>query len=191
MAYTRTTWVNGSSPYVNATNLNNIEAGIVALDTRNKQCRLVQNTAQRLSEGVYLKIPFAAVSYGGSGDSNLLNIESEVIYGFVIPAGYTSANIMLNAEIISTDEALDPQANTVGFRAIYINRYRGTSNAVLARAASPSCGSTVFDARLSCGGNFTVAEGDIYTAHVLTSDEANGSATRAYADDIHLTINLF
>jgi hypothetical protein len=191
MAYTRTTWVNGSSPYVNATNLNNIEAGIVALDTRNKQCRLVQGTGKRLTEGVYLKVPFATATYGGSGNSDLLNVDAEVIYGFTIPAGYTSANIMLNAEIRSTDEAQDPQANTAGYRTIYINRYRGSTNDVLAKAASPSCGSSTFDARLSCGGNFTVAEGDIYTAYVLTSDEANGSATRAYADDINLTINLF
>lgn len=33
MAYTRTTWVDGSAPAINATNLNNIEQGIVDLDT--------------------------------------------------------------------------------------------------------------------------------------------------------------
>jgi len=31
MAYARTTWVNGSAPAINATNLNNIEQGIVDL----------------------------------------------------------------------------------------------------------------------------------------------------------------
>ena len=31
MAYTRTTWVDGSTPAINATNLNNIEQGLVDL----------------------------------------------------------------------------------------------------------------------------------------------------------------
>ncbi len=32
MAYSRTTWVDGTTPAINATNLNNIEQGIVDLD---------------------------------------------------------------------------------------------------------------------------------------------------------------
>lgn len=32
MSYTKTTWVNNSSPYINANNLNNIENGIETLD---------------------------------------------------------------------------------------------------------------------------------------------------------------
>lgn len=33
MTYTKTTWVNGSAPAINATNLNNIENGIFNVDT--------------------------------------------------------------------------------------------------------------------------------------------------------------
>ena len=34
MAYNRTTWVDNSTPAINATNLNNIETGLVDVDTR-------------------------------------------------------------------------------------------------------------------------------------------------------------
>ena len=46
MAYTKTTWVNGTAPAINATNLNNIETGIDSATTRLDVLEAQTSTAQ-------------------------------------------------------------------------------------------------------------------------------------------------
>jgi len=85
MAYTKTNWVNDTSPAINATNLNNIENGISANDTAIGDISTLDTTATNLVDAVNEvkgDIPVVSDTYStsttGAYSSNYIN--GEVLY---------------------------------------------------------------------------------------------------------------
>lgn len=92
MAYTRTTWVDGSAPALNAANLNNIEAGLVTLDTD--------------------KAPLASPTFTGTVATAA---STATVAGFSLPHG-TAPSTPVNGDLWTTTAGIYVRINgtTVG-----------------------------------------------------------------------------
>lgn len=105
MPYSRTTWVDGTPPAINAANLNNIEAGLVVADA-NATAAVPKSTVTTAGDLIYAT-GSAAVTRLAVGSASQVLAGGASAPAWVLPPGYEIAydQITSTVNIASTTEA--------------------------------------------------------------------------------------
>lgn len=169
MAYTRTFWGNGEAPYINATNLNNIESGIF-----NNDAAITVNTGSIASNLSKINTNTSNISTNAAGiATNADNIQTNadnIAQNTADIAALGGVDLSTKADVTYVDSENAIQNSTIADKAdsSYVDSYNATQDNAIALKADTTYVDTQDDLKLNAAN--PVYTGTLYGATANISD---------------------